>query len=31
MAEFHNIEDLSKEQLDDLKIRNIVGCDPGSK
>ena len=27
--EFHNIEDLSKEQLDELKPRNIVGCDPG--
>jgi hypothetical protein len=27
--EFHNIEDLSKEQLDVLKPRNIVGCDPG--
>jgi len=27
--EFHTIEDLSKEQLDTLKDRNIVGCDPG--
>jgi hypothetical protein len=27
--EFHRIEDLSKEQLDSLKDRNIVGCDPG--
>ena len=27
--EFYNIEDLSKEQLDTLKERNIVGCDPG--
>ena len=27
--EFYNIEDLSKEQLDSLKERNIVGCDPG--
>jgi len=27
--EFHNIEDLSIEQLDTLKNRNIVGCDPG--
>jgi hypothetical protein len=27
--EFHSIEDLSKEQLDTLKDRNIVGCDPG--
>jgi hypothetical protein len=27
--EFHNIEDLSIEQLDTLKDRNIVGCDPG--
>ena len=27
--EFHNIEDLSKEQLDTLKNRNIIGCDPG--
>ena len=26
---FYNIEDLSKEQLDNLKERNIVGCDPG--
>ena len=29
--EFHNIEDLSKEQLDTLKPRNIVGCDPGKR
>jgi hypothetical protein len=27
--EFHNIEDLSLEQLNMLKDRNIVGCDPG--
>ena len=27
--EFHTIEDLSKDQLDTLKVRNIVGCDPG--
>ena len=27
--DFHTIEDLSKEQLDTLKERNIVGCDPG--
>jgi hypothetical protein len=27
--DFYNIEDLSKEQLDILKDRNIVGCDPG--
>lgn len=27
--DFYNIEDLSKEQLDSLKERNIVGCDPG--
>jgi hypothetical protein len=27
--EFYNIEDLSKEQLEELKPRNIVGCDPG--
>jgi hypothetical protein len=27
--DFHNIEDLSREQLDTLKERNIVGCDPG--
>ena len=26
---FHNIEELSIEQLDTLKNRNIVGCDPG--
>ena len=29
--EFHNIEDLSKEQLDTLNPRNIVGCDPGKR
>lgn len=29
--EFHNIEDLSIEQLDELKPRNIVGCDPGKR
>ena len=27
--DFYGIEDLSKEQLDTLKVRNIVGCDPG--
>ena len=27
--EFHHIEQLSKEQLDTLKDRNIIGCDPG--
>ena len=27
--DFHTIEDLTKEQLDTLKDRNIVGCDPG--
>ena len=27
--DFYNIEDLSIEQLDSLKGRNIVGCDPG--
>ena len=27
--DFYNIEDLSKEQLDTLKERNIVGCDTG--
>jgi hypothetical protein len=29
--EFHTIEDLSKDQLDTLKERNIVGCDPGKR
>jgi hypothetical protein len=29
--DFYNIEDLSKEQLDSLKDRNIVGCDPGKR
>jgi hypothetical protein len=29
--EFYNIEDLSKEQLEELKPRNIVGLDPGKK
>jgi len=29
--DFYNIEDLSKEQLDTLKKRNIVGCDPGKR
>lgn len=29
--EFHNIEDLSKEQLDQLKDRNVIGCDPGKR
>ena len=27
--DFHNIEDLSTEQLNTLKERNIIGCDPG--
>ena len=27
--DFHTIEDLTKEQLDTLKDRNIIGCDPG--
>ena len=27
--DFYDIEDLSKEQLDTLNDRNIVGCDPG--
>lgn len=27
--DFSTIEDLSKEQLDTLKNRNIIGCDPG--
>ena len=29
--EFYNIEDLSKEQLDTLNDRNIVGLDPGKR
>lgn len=29
--DFHNIEDLSKEQLKNLEERNIVGCDPGKR
>ena len=29
--EFHNIEDLSLEQLTVLKPRNMVGCDPGKR
>lgn len=29
--EFHNIEDLSKEQLGKLNDRNIIGCDPGKR
>ena len=29
--EFHNIEDLSPEQLTALKPRNMVGCDPGKR
>ena len=29
--DFYNIEDLSKEQLEELKLRNIVGCDPGKR
>jgi hypothetical protein len=29
--DFYNIEDLSKEQLDTLKNRTIIGCDPGKR
>ena len=29
--DFYNIEDLSREQLEELKPRNIVGCDPGKR
>jgi len=29
--EFHNIEDLSTEQLTEVASRNIVGCDPGKR
>jgi len=29
--DFYNIEDLPKEQLDGLKPRNIIGCDPGKR
>ena len=29
--EFHNIEDLSLEQLKEVAPRNIVGCDPGKR
>jgi hypothetical protein len=29
--EFYNIEDLSKEQLEKLKPKNIIGCDPGKR
>jgi hypothetical protein len=29
--DFYNIQDLSIEQLDSLKGRNIVGCDPGKR
>src|SRR5208282_1318307 len=29
--DFYNIEILPKEQLDTLKDRNIVGCDPGKR
>jgi hypothetical protein len=29
--EFYNIEDLSKEQLDSIKNRNVVGCDPNKR
>ena len=29
--DFYNIEDLFKEQLDTLRERNIVGCDPGKR
>ena len=28
---FYNIEDLSKEQLEALNERNIIGCDPGKR
>jgi len=28
---FHNIEDLSREQLKEVAHRNIVGCDPGKR
>jgi hypothetical protein len=29
--DFYNIKDLSKEQLDTLKDRTIIGCDPGKR
>jgi hypothetical protein len=29
--DFYNIEDLSKEQLETLKDRTIIGCDPGKR
>ena len=29
--DFHNIEDLSLEQLKEIAPRNIVGCDPGKR
>jgi hypothetical protein len=29
--DFHNIEDLSTEQLNEVAPRNIVGCDPGKR
>ena len=29
--EFHNIEDLTREQLKEVSSRNIVGCDPGKR
>ena len=29
--DFHNIEDLSREQLKEVAPRNIVGCDPGKR
>ena len=29
--DFHNIEDLSLEQLKEVATRNIVGCDPGKR
>ena len=29
--DFYNIEDLSKKQLDTLKDRTIIGCDPGKR
>ena len=31
VQDFYNIEDLSREQLDNLKDRNIVGLDPGKR
>ena len=29
--DFHNIEDLSREELKEVAHRNIVGCDPGKR